>query len=153
MIDVISASVGLDHIFNCTRKKIARVGEDDVICLEITLASELCNCWAYLDFKRADEKPYRSQKLEIVDNKISYNIPKAVLNVAGELWVQVVLQKESGATWKSYSKKYFVDESVNAVDEIPYTDKGSAIALTDKTTGKRYKIYVADGKLTMEAIE
>ena len=130
MIDLVCASVGLDHIYNCTRKKIARTGESDVTRLEITLASELCNCWAYLDFKKANGEKFKTPKLDIVDSKITYDIPLGVLDVEGELKAQVVLQKESGEIWKSDPKKYFVCKSIDATDDIP--DKEDFIAEAQK---------------------
>lgn len=153
MIDIISANIGMDHIFYCSRKIIARVGEHNVTKLEISLENELCEGNAYLDFKKSNGEKYRSQKLEIVDNVATYKIPRAVLNQEGELLVQLVIEKEGEATWESFVKKYYVQEAINAVDEIPVLEKESAFTLTDKISGKRYKIYVADGKLMMEAIK
>lgn len=153
MIDKVVANVGLDHIFYCSRKIIARVGEHNVTQLEITLANELCEGNAYLEFKKSNGEKYRSQKLEIVDNVSLYSIPRAVLNQEGELLVQLVVEKEGEATWESFIRKYYVQESINAVDEIPEIEKESAFVLTDKADGKRYKIYVENGKMTMEAVE
>jgi hypothetical protein len=140
MIDVVSVSVGLDHIYNCTRKKIARTGESCVTRLEITLADELCSCWAYLDFEKANGETFKTPLIEIADNKITYDIPLGVLDVYGELKVQVVLQKESGEIWKSEPKKYFVCKSIDATDDI--LDKKDFVAevqeVVDEVKAKNY---------------
>lgn len=119
MKDIIQVNIGEDHIFNCDRKKIARTGESSVTRLEIALEENLSECWAYLDFKKANGETVKTPKLEIVDNRAVYDIPLGVLDVVGDLEVQLVLQRESGEIWKSDVKKFFVCKSINATDDIP----------------------------------
>jgi hypothetical protein len=64
------------------------------------------------------------------EGKIDYNIPCSVLDVEGELEVQLVFQNEAGDIWKSYVKEFAVRYSINAVDDIP--DKPDFIAEAQK---------------------
>lgn len=121
MVDIICLSVGADHSFICARKSktIARTGESDVTRFEITLVDQLCNYWPYLEFEKANGEKFKTPRLEIVNNKITYDVPLGVLDVGGELKVQVVLQKEDGKIWKSDNKNFFVRVSIDATDDIP----------------------------------
>ena len=119
MKDVIKVNVNKDHSFQCDTRYLARTGENEVECLEITLVDSLCECWAYLDFKTPSGETYKTPRLDIVDGKINYAIPLSVLDTEGELKVQVVLQKESGEIWKSDKKTFIVGKSIDAVDDIP----------------------------------
>ena len=122
MKDIIQVSIGTDHIFNCNRKKIGRTGEHSATQFQITLAEELCDCWAYLHFGKANGEKQTTDKLDIVDGKIIYDVPSSVLDVGGELGVQLVLQKITGEIWKSDPKKYIANKSIDATDEIPVTE-------------------------------
>ena len=118
MKNKICASIDRNHIYNCTCKIIARTGEHESTELEITLAEELCNCWAYLDFRKPDGSTFKTPKLDIIDNKVIYAISAALVDQDGDIEVQLVLQNANGLIWKSSIKKYTVIGSINATDDI-----------------------------------
>ena len=122
MIDKICINLGSDHIYNCGCKIIGRTGENNIAQLEITLAEELNTCWVYIDFKKPDGTTFRTPKLDIIDNKVIYDIPNSLLDMYGYLCVQIVLQKESGEVWKSTIHQYAINKSLDAIDDIPYKE-------------------------------
>lgn len=119
MKDIITAFIGYDHFFECSTKIIARKGESIIPQLKIRIPTELCDYWAYIDFKKADGEKFKTPKLDIIDGDIYYDIPLAVLDKNGDLEAQVVLQKESGEIWKSTVKTFCVNRSIDATEDIP----------------------------------
>ena len=118
MKDKIEVRLTKDHIFNCFCEVIGRCGENVCTQLEITLDDCLCEKWVYLDFVKPDGSKYKTSKLNVVDNKVIYDLPNALL-MDGSLRVQAVLQDETGEVWKSNIKTYKVISSINATDDIP----------------------------------
>ena len=150
MKDKIIVNIGTNHQYLCDTKCIARAGENLNTQLEITLAEELSEYWAYLDFEKSNGETFKTPRLEIVENKIIYDIPSSVLDVGGDLFVQLVLQKESGDIWKSEIKKYYVKKSIDAVNEI--VEKEDFIAevqkMLDKYDYSKFtQAYIKDGRL------
>ena len=117
--DTVSVTIGEDHSYNCTVVTLGRTGENAVSQLEITIPEELSGFWAYLDFKKPRGQTVKTPKLDIVNNKIEYDIPAGLLNENGNLEVQLVLQSETGEIWKSSVKKYVVLKSIDASEDIP----------------------------------
>lgn len=122
MKDKICATLDENHFYICSGNLIGRSGENECTQLEITLAECLCNYWVYLDFIKPDGTTYKTAKLEVIDNKITYDLPNVLLSQNGTLKVQVVLQNEKGEVWKSNIKSYNVFPSINATDDIPNQD-------------------------------
>lgn len=118
MINKICANIDKNHIYNCTSKTIGRQGENLCMQLEITLEECLCDSWVYLHFEKADGKTKVTERLEIVDNKVIYEIGNDLLDIDGDLKVFVELHKESGLVWRSSTKTYTVLDSFNGVDQI-----------------------------------
>lgn len=122
MINKICANIDKNHIYNCTSKTIGRQGENLCMQLEITLEECLCDSWVYLHFKKADGTTKVTPKLEIIDNKVIYDIGNDLLDIEGSLKVFVELHKESGLVWRSSTKTYTVLNSFNGVDQIENKD-------------------------------
>lgn len=122
MKDKICATLTKDHIYICNGGVIGRSGENECTQLEITLDECLCDKWVYIDFIKPDGTTYKTPKLDIVNNKVIYDIPNALLDQKGTLKVQVVLQNDEGEIWKSNIKTYGVNPSINATDDIPNQD-------------------------------
>lgn len=122
MKEKICAQINENHEYICDSKGIARSGENICTQLEIELAECLCEYWVYIDFTKPDGTTYKTPRLDIVDNKITYDLPNALLSQKGTLKVQVVLQKEDGEIWKSTIKHYTISTSINATDDIPNQD-------------------------------
>ena len=137
MRDIINATLGQDHFLKCSTYSIARNGEGLTPCLSISIPENLCKYWAYIDFKKADGETFKTPRIDVVDGKIEYNIPLAVLDVEGKLEVQIIFQNENSEIWKSYVKEFTVRYSINATDDIP--DKqdfiSEAQALLDEISG------------------
>lgn len=117
--DTISVTVGDDHTCNCSVVTIGRTGENTVTQLEFTIPKELNSFWAYLDFKKPKGETHRTGKLDIVNNKIEYDIPNGLLDQNGNLEVQLVLHGANGEIWKSATKKFVVLKSIDAVVDVP----------------------------------
>ena len=119
MNNTIYASIDENHGYNCKDDVLGRTGENFISVLEITIPPKLCHLWPYLDFKKPNGNTMRSERLEIKDGKITYDIPMSLLDETGYLEVQVILQGEDGEIWKSESQRYYVTKSIDAVDDIP----------------------------------
>ena len=122
MKDKICATLTKDHIYICDGGVIGRSGENECTQLEITLDECLCDKWIYIDFSKPDGTTYKTPKLDVIGNKVIYDIPNALLDQKGQLKVQVVLQDENGEVWKSTIKSYGVNPSINATDDIENKD-------------------------------
>lgn len=130
--DTICATVEDDHSFNCSVATIGRVGENYVAHIEITIPEELNQFWAYLDFMKPNGEKLRTPKIDIVENKIKYAVPLCLLDKNGSIEVQLVLQNENGTIWKSNTRKYVISNSINAVDDIPESEKEDFITEAQK---------------------
>lgn len=118
----ITATLTEDHIFSCHGNIIGWSGENDVTQLEITLDDSLCDYWFYLDFIKPDGTKYKTLKLDVIENKVVYDVPNTLLTEKGVLKAQCVLQDEEGEVWKSTIELFRVNQSINATDDIPNQD-------------------------------
>lgn len=118
MIKTICANIDRNHIYNCTSKTIGRQGENECTQLEITLEECLCDSWVFLHFEKPDGTTKVTPKLEIVDNKATYDIGNDLLDIDGSLSVFAELHKESGLVWRSSIKTYTVLSQFNGTDLI-----------------------------------
>lgn len=119
MVTTINITVGKDHFVRCATETIARDGEGLVHRFAIEIPENFADLWAYLDFKLPNGEKYKTTRLPIENNLITYDVPAYVLNGDGVLNVQLVLQDGNGLVWKSNTKKFTVRRSINAVDDIP----------------------------------
>ena len=119
MRDILKATIEENHFLKCATYSIARNGEGLAPCLSISVPYGLFDYWAYIDFKKLNGEKYKTPRIDIIDGKITYNIPLAVLDVDGKLEVQVVFQNAAGTIWKTYVKEFVVRPSINATDDIP----------------------------------
>lgn len=119
MRDIINATLGNDHVLNCSTFSIARNGEGLTPCLSISIPENLTKYWAYLDFKKPNGETFKTPRIDVADGKIEYNLLHALLDVEGKLEVQVIFQNENNEIWKSYVKEFVVRYSINATDDIP----------------------------------
>ena len=118
MINKICASIDKNHIWHCDTKTIGRQGENICTQLEITLEECLCDSWVYLHFEKADGTTKVTEKLNIIDNVVIYEIGNDLLKVAGDLKVFVELHKESGLVWRSSIKTYTVLDQFDGTEQI-----------------------------------
>ena len=108
MRDIINAKICEDHFLKCSTYSIARNGEGLTPCLSISIPDGLLDFWAYIDFKKPNGETFKTARIDVSEGKITYNIPKAVLDADGKLEVQVVFQNANGEIWKTYVKEFAV---------------------------------------------
>ena len=119
MVDNILINITNTHIFECQTDTIARSGEANTPIMRITFPERFIEKWSYLDFKKPNGETFRSPCLETEGNVATFPMPLYLLDTDGVLEVQFVTQDESGLIWKTYTKKFNVKYSINAVDDIP----------------------------------
>ena len=119
MRDIINASIGENHYFKCSTYTIARNGEGLTPCLSVSIPDGLSKFWAYIDFKKQNGEKFKTSRIDVKEGKITYNIPSSVLDVEGELEVQLIFHNKDGEVWKSYVKEFAVRYSINAENDIP----------------------------------
>lgn len=122
MKDIINLKLSVDHKLITDKKVIGRVGENDCTLFQIVVDESLNNYWFYLDFIKPDGTKYKTSKLDVIDNRVIYEIPNALLSQKGGLQVQAVLQNEEGEIWKSTIETFSINTSINATDEIENQD-------------------------------
>lgn len=111
-----------NHNLNKALNRIGVDSENDTD--ELTIFIEDTSLWSfipYLEFMVNGEK-YSTEALEInqEDGSFSYKLPNGILK-EGVLEAQVVLRKQDGDKqyiWKSVVKKFVVEKSINAGEEI-----------------------------------
>lgn len=119
MKDFIVVNISPDHNAESGTNTLGRAGEGYTTQLYITLPEELLGFNAYLDFEKPNGETIRTPKLEVTDGVAFYDVSPYILSEHGELKVQFVLQGENGEIWKSSIKRYIVQKSINAVEDIP----------------------------------
>ena len=130
MVDIICINITDTHIFECQTDTIARSGEASTPILQITFPKRFVDHWPYLDFKKPNGETFRSPRLDTDGNVALFPMPLYLLDTDGTLEVQFISQDESGLVWKTYTKKFNVKYSINAVEDIP--EKEDFIATAQK---------------------
>lgn len=138
MRDIIRATLGSDHFLKCQTYTIARNGEGLTPCLFVSIPENLAKYWAYIDFKKPNGETFKTPRIDVVEEILEYNIPGAVLDADGKLYLQIIFQNESNEIWKSYVKEFAVRESINATDDIP--NKQDFITEAQKTLDEANEI-------------
>lgn len=116
---LVNLSTDTNHTFESSENIIGRAGEGGATRLEITTPEKLNGCSVYLDFEKPNGEKLRTPKLNIEDDKLVYDVDKYLLTNDGEIKVQAVLITTEGKVWKSSKKKYHIQKSINALEEIP----------------------------------
>ena len=119
MKDFIEVNISPDHNCESGANILGRAGEGYTTTLKMAIPEALANYSAYLDFEKPNGEKVRTPKLEVRDGIAYYNVSPYILTEHGELKVQFVVQGSNGEIWKSSVKKYTIDKSLNAVDDIP----------------------------------
>ena len=142
MKDRIRITVSADHTFECSTNIIGRAGESETAQLEIAVPEKLSDWWTYVEFKKPNGETFRTSNLEVENGVATYKVPLYLLSEDGEIDVQLVFQNESGKVWKSTTKKYIIDGSINATDDIPIKEDfvAQAQALVDVLSGEVQEI-------------
>lgn len=99
-------------------KIIGKTFENEATILHFELDDEMNDKDFYIEFEKIDGTKFSTPRIDILENKVEYSIPNSLLDLQGDLKVEVVLRKD-GVVFKSYTMKFIVLESINATEEIP----------------------------------
>jgi hypothetical protein len=106
------------HEVKCNACFIGRTGENEAEEIRVIVPECVCDKWLYLDFEKPDGTKFKTPRIDIVDGVGSYMLGGNLVDTAGMLKVEAVLQDETGVCWKSEKKEYYVSKSINATEEI-----------------------------------
>lgn len=143
MKDSIRVTVSADHTLECSTNVIGRAGESETAQFEIAVPEKLRAWWTYVEFRKPNGETFRTANLEVAQTGIAtYKVPLYLLSEDGEIEVQLVFQNEKGKIWKSATKKYIIDGSINATEEVPIKEDfvAQAQALIDIINGEVQEI-------------
>ena len=119
MEDKISVHLSTDHTVECEDTIIGRAGEGNVTRLEITIPEKLLGYSVYLDFETPNGETLRTPKLSVENGVAYYDVVPYLLTFAGEIKLQVIFVTDDEKTWKSTKRKFHIQKSINAVEDIP----------------------------------
>lgn len=120
MQDSICVNITKNHIYDCSVRRIGRKGENISSRFEIILDNDLVGLEVFMEFKKPNGETLVTPRLDLIDNVATYDIPLYLLDTEGELKAQIVLRDtETMEIWKTYVKKYYIDDSICASDDIP----------------------------------
>lgn len=122
-----------DRTYECNNLIIGKTYENEATKLWFMLDEEMYDKDFYLEFEKIDGTKFSTPKLEIqeevVENVlegvtgltlkyVEYAIPNSLLDIAGDLKVEVVLRKD-GTVFKTYTMKFTILNSINASEDMP----------------------------------
>ena len=119
MKDLIIVNIDTDHNTESGTNVLGREGEGNTSRLEINIPEALRGCDIYIDFKKPDGETVRTPRLEVAGSVAYYDVPQFILTESGEIEIQLVFQSEDKEIWKSSVRKYTIQDSINAVNDIP----------------------------------
>ncbi len=119
MKDLITVNIDSNHSTETSTNILGREGEGNTAQLEIAIPEELRGYDIYIDFEKPNGEPVRTPRLEVKNGVARYDVPPYLLVESGEIGVQLVFQSENKGVWKSSVKKYVIQNSINAVNDIP----------------------------------
>lgn len=119
-----------DRNYSCSNLIIGKTYENEATKLWFMLDGEMYDKDFYLEFEKVDGTKFSTPKLEIQEEVIEevlegltikyveYAIPNSLLDIAGDLKVEVVLRKD-GTVFKTYTIKFTILNSINASEDMP----------------------------------
>lgn len=122
-----------DRNYSCSNLIIGKTYENEATKLWFMLDEEMYDKDFYLEFEKVDGTKFSTPKLEIQEEVIEevlegvtgltikyveYAIPNSLLDIAGDLKVEVVLRKD-GLVFKTYTMKFTILNSINASEDMP----------------------------------
>lgn len=99
-------------------KIIGKTFENEATVLIFELDDEMIDKDFYIEFEKIDGTKFSTPRIDILEKEVKYQVPNSLLDLKGDLKVEVVLRKE-GLVFKTYTMKFFVLESINASEEMP----------------------------------
>ena len=119
-----------DRNYSCSNLIIGKTYENEATKLWFMLDEKMYDKDFYLEFEKIDGTKFSTPKLEIQEEIIEseaekltikyveYAIPNSLLDIAGDLKVEVVLRKD-GTVFKTYTIKFTILNSINASENMP----------------------------------
>lgn len=112
-----------DRVVKQDYKIIGKTFENKATTLTFYLTEEMLDKWFYIEFQKPDGTKVVTPRLEVEldENEtgiIKYEILNSLLEQVGTLKAEVVLRTEEDYTWKSFDLKFYIEESINATDEL-----------------------------------
>lgn len=122
-----------DRNYSCSNLIIGKTYENEATKLWFMLDEKMYDKDFYLEFEKVDGTKFSTPKLEIQEEVIEevlegvtgltikyveYAIPNSLLDIAGDLKVEVVLRKD-GTVFKTYTIKFTILNSINASENMP----------------------------------
>lgn len=132
MSDIIKIIIDKNHQITASNTVIGRIGENKVCDLELSFEDEIGDNWVFIDFEKPSGEKVKTSRLTVNDNIAYYTVTDDVINEFGILNIQIVLQNENDVIWKSNVTPFFIQESINAVDDIPESEKQDFITEAQK---------------------
>lgn len=109
----------LNHDLKSDESMIGYREENKSRMLNIIIMDEsLYDKWAYLEFQINNGAKYTTERLPIENGMINYILPNGLLYEEGSLKVQVIFRYEEDWVWKSSVKKFIVEKSICAGEDI-----------------------------------
>lgn len=128
-------------------------GENNSKGFFVYLPEALSSKWIYIEFDKPNGDKVSSNRL--IPSKaengffVEYELTNGVLDFSGVVGVQIVARDENGSVWKSVTKKFTVNYSINAVEQV-IENEGELIAnMQAQIDGKQTKL-VAGRNIVLE---
>ena len=120
LTNYIEVELDNDHNYECEVKNIARKGENKATVLRLKLTDEMLDKFIYIDFEKPDGTKVKSERLavDLTNKTADCPITNQLTDVVGIMLVEIVIEDTDNLVWKSYSKKYYITESIGAVVEL-----------------------------------
>ena len=106
------------HEVKCNACFIGRTGENKAEEVRVIVPDCVCDKWLYLDFEKPDGTKFKTPRIDIVDGVGSYMIGGNLVDTAGMLKIEAVLQDGNGVCWKSEKREYYVSKSIGATKVV-----------------------------------
>ena len=106
------------HEVKCNVCFIGRTGENEAEEIRVIVPDCVCDKWLYLDFEKPDGTKFKTPKIDVVDGVGSYRLGGNLVDIAGMLKIQAVLEDADGVCWKSEQKEHYISKSIEATEEV-----------------------------------
>lgn len=130
----------------CSTSIIGKTYENEATILKFLLTEEMITKYFYIEFEKPDGTKLVTPKLEVklddseiieTHGTVEYVIPNSLLDLKGELKLEIVLRNSDEMVWKSYALKFDILEAINATETIP----------------EQYPDFVSEAQRVMDLIE
>ena len=106
------------HEVKCNICFIGRTGENEAEEVRVIVPDCVCDKWLFLDFEKPDGTKFKTPKIDIIDGVGSYRLGGNLVDIAGMLKIQAVLEDADGVCWKSEQKEHYISKSIDATEEL-----------------------------------